>query len=39
MQQQMPAGIKLNILYDRSVSIRNSVNDVKFTLLLTIAWW
>ncbi|MGZ4901000.1 MAG: efflux RND transporter permease subunit, partial [Candidatus Angelobacter sp.] len=37
MQQQMPAGIKLNILYDRSVSIRNSVNDVKFTLLLTIA--
>ncbi|MGZ4856419.1 MAG: efflux RND transporter permease subunit, partial [Candidatus Angelobacter sp.] len=31
------AGIKLNILYDRSVSIRNSVNDVKFTLLLTIA--
>jgi HAE1 family hydrophobic/amphiphilic exporter-1 len=37
MQQQMPAGIKLNILYDRSVSIRNSVNDVKFTLLLTVA--
>ncbi len=37
MQQQMPAGIKLNILYDRSVSIRNSVNDVKFTLMLTIA--
>jgi HAE1 family hydrophobic/amphiphilic exporter-1 len=24
-------------LYDRSVSIRNSVNDVKFTLLLTVA--
>jgi HAE1 family hydrophobic/amphiphilic exporter-1 len=37
MQQQMPAGIKLNILYDRSVSIRNSVNDVKFTLMLTVA--
>ncbi|MGB8131057.1 MAG: efflux RND transporter permease subunit [Candidatus Angelobacter sp.] len=37
MQQQMPAGIKLNILYDRSVSIRGSVNDVKFTLMLTIA--
>jgi len=37
MQQQMPAGIKLNILYDRSVSIRGSVNDVKFTLILTIA--
>jgi HAE1 family hydrophobic/amphiphilic exporter-1 len=36
MQQQMPAGIKLNTLYDRSISIRSSVNDVKFTLLLTI---
>jgi HAE1 family hydrophobic/amphiphilic exporter-1 len=31
---QMPASVDLNILYDRSVSIRNSVNDVKFTLLL-----
>src|SRR5580765_4532511 len=37
IKKQMPAGIKLNILYDRSVSIRNSVNDVKFTLMLTIA--
>src|SRR6201993_1110033 len=37
MQQQMPAGIKLSTLYDRSISIRDSVNDVKFTLLLTIA--
>jgi hydrophobic/amphiphilic exporter-1 (mainly G- bacteria), HAE1 family len=36
MQQQMPAGIKLNTLYDRSISIRSSVNDVKFTLILTI---
>jgi HAE1 family hydrophobic/amphiphilic exporter-1 len=36
MQQQMPAGIKLNTLYDRSISIRDSVNDVKFTLMLTI---
>ncbi len=33
---QMPASVDLNILYDRSVSIRNSVNDVKFTLLLAI---
>ena len=33
----MPASVKLNILYDRSVSIRESVNDVKFTLMLTIA--
>jgi hypothetical protein len=37
MHQQMAAGIKLNTLYDRSVSIRNSVNDVKSTLPLTIA--
>jgi hydrophobic/amphiphilic exporter-1 (mainly G- bacteria), HAE1 family len=33
---QMPASINLNILYDRSVSIRESVNDVKFTLLLAV---
>jgi HAE1 family hydrophobic/amphiphilic exporter-1 len=33
---QMPASIDLNILYDRSVSIRESVNDVKFTLLLAV---
>ncbi|HWP45984.1 MAG TPA: efflux RND transporter permease subunit [Candidatus Limnocylindrales bacterium] len=33
---QMPASIDLNILYDRSVSIRESVNDVKFTLVLTV---
>ena len=33
---QIPAPINLNILYDRSVSIRESVKDVKFTLLLTI---
>ena len=34
---QMPASVDLNILYDRSASIRDSVSDVKFTLLLTIA--
>jgi HAE1 family hydrophobic/amphiphilic exporter-1 len=33
---QMPASVNLNILYDRSVSIRESVNDVKFTLLLAV---
>ncbi|HEY6305176.1 MAG TPA: efflux RND transporter permease subunit, partial [Candidatus Angelobacter sp.] len=37
LKQQMPAGIKLGTLYDRSLSIRDSVNDVKFTLLLTVA--
>jgi HAE1 family hydrophobic/amphiphilic exporter-1 len=33
---QMPAAIDLATLYDRSVSIRASVNDVKFTLLLAL---
>jgi HAE1 family hydrophobic/amphiphilic exporter-1 len=36
-RKQMPASVDLNILYDRSDSIRESVNDVKFTLMLTIA--
>jgi HAE1 family hydrophobic/amphiphilic exporter-1 len=35
-QSQMPGGVNLNILFDRSISIRDSVNDVKFTLFLTI---
>ncbi len=35
-REQMPQAIKLEILYDRSQSIRESVNDVKFTLVLTI---
>jgi len=34
---QLPAAVNLNVLYDRSVSIRDSVNDVQFTLLLAIA--
>jgi HAE1 family hydrophobic/amphiphilic exporter-1 len=33
---QMPASVNLDILFDRSVSIRNSVGDVKFTLVLTM---
>ncbi len=33
---QMPASVNLAILYDRSVSIRDSVSDVKFTLLLSL---
>jgi HAE1 family hydrophobic/amphiphilic exporter-1 len=33
---QMPASIELAILYDRSASIRDSVNDVQFTLFLAI---
>lgn len=31
---ELPKGIDLDIVYDRSVSIRNSVNEVKFTLIL-----
>ncbi|HEV2962422.1 MAG TPA: efflux RND transporter permease subunit, partial [Candidatus Angelobacter sp.] len=34
---QMPQSVNLDILYDRSNSIRDSVNDVKFTLFLTMA--
>ncbi|MFH0789300.1 MAG: efflux RND transporter permease subunit [Pseudomonadota bacterium] len=33
---QLPASVNLDILYDRSESIRHSVNDVKLTLILTI---
>ena len=33
---QVPAAVSLDILYDRSESIRASVHDVQFTLLLTV---
>ena len=36
IRAQMPGSVNLNVLYDRSLSIRNSVNDVKFTLFLTM---
>ena len=35
-QAQLPPSIKLSILYDRSQSIRESVRDVQFTLLLAL---
>jgi hydrophobic/amphiphilic exporter-1 (mainly G- bacteria), HAE1 family len=35
-RQQLPAAVKLDVLFDRSESIRDSVDDVKFTLLLTL---
>src|SRR3989475_983394 len=35
-RSQIPAAVSLDILYDRSESIRESVHDVQFTLLLTI---
>jgi HAE1 family hydrophobic/amphiphilic exporter-1 len=34
---QLPASVNLNTLYDRSASIRASVHDVQFTLMLAIA--
>ena len=34
---QLPGGVKLDILYDRSKSIRESLHDVQFTLVLAIA--
>src|SRR5262249_16106408 len=37
LEAQIPAAVHIDILYDRSVSIRASVNDVKFTLLLTVS--
>jgi len=36
-RQQLPRSIDLDVLYDRSNSIRESVNDVQFSLLLAIA--
>jgi HAE1 family hydrophobic/amphiphilic exporter-1 len=36
-REQMPPSVKLEILYDRSQAVRESVNDVKFTLVLTVA--
>ncbi|MBI5099102.1 MAG: efflux RND transporter permease subunit [Nitrospirae bacterium] len=36
-RSQIPSSVQLNLLFDRSDSIRASVTDVKFTLLLTIA--
>lgn len=36
LRQQLPGAVELDIMYDRSSSIRESVSEVKFTLLLTI---
>jgi HAE1 family hydrophobic/amphiphilic exporter-1 len=36
LRQQIPPSVRLDVSYDRSQSIRDSVNDVKFTLLLTM---
>ena len=36
LASQLPASVEVNTLYDRSVSIRQSVNDVQVTLLITL---
>ncbi|ACI20216.1 efflux RND transporter permease subunit [Thermodesulfovibrio yellowstonii] len=36
LKRQIPASVSLNLLYDRSQSIRESVRDVQFTLLFTV---
>jgi hydrophobic/amphiphilic exporter-1 (mainly G- bacteria), HAE1 family len=37
LKAQIPASVEIGILYDASQSIRDSVDDVRFTLVLTIA--
>src|ERR1700686_2269115 len=36
-KKQLPASVNLDVLNDRSITIRQSVNDVQFSLLLAIA--
>ncbi|MDB5756580.1 MAG: acriflavine resistance protein [Massilia sp.] len=36
-QAQLPASIKINLVNDRSVSIREAIHDVNLTLALTVA--
>src|SRR5205814_2151194 len=36
LRDQIPPSVDIHTLYDRSVSIEESVGDVKFTLMLTL---
>ncbi len=36
VKAKLPASVDLNVIFDRSESIKRSVRDVKFTLLLTL---
>ena len=36
LRSQMPPSVEINTLYDRSIPIQESVNEVKFTLILTL---
>ncbi|HTA63970.1 MAG TPA: efflux RND transporter permease subunit, partial [Xanthomonadaceae bacterium] len=35
-ERQLPAGLDMNVFYDRTVSIRASVDDVQFSLMLAL---
>jgi len=35
-RQQLPAAVKLEVMFDRSVTIHEAVEDVKFTLVLSV---
>jgi HAE1 family hydrophobic/amphiphilic exporter-1 len=37
LQAALPASVKVTVVYDRSVTIRQSVSDVKFTMYLTLS--
>jgi HAE1 family hydrophobic/amphiphilic exporter-1 len=36
IEPQLPASVHAEVLFDRSISIRDSVQDVQFTLMLTL---
>ncbi|WP_458693841.1 efflux RND transporter permease subunit [Rickettsia tillamookensis] len=36
LRKQIPEGVNINIMFDRSISIRESVNDANFTMLLAL---
>jgi hydrophobic/amphiphilic exporter-1 (mainly G- bacteria), HAE1 family len=36
LKAYLPPSVKLHLLYDRSASIRESISEVKFTMLLTL---
>jgi HAE1 family hydrophobic/amphiphilic exporter-1 len=37
LRPQFPASVEIHTIYDRSATIKHSVNDVQFTLVLTLA--
>ena len=36
IQRQLPASIDMNVIYDRSILIKEAVDDVSFTLILAV---